>query len=373
MKQHRRKDAAVASLPDQIQFPRLNEEVSMPLNYSLGEDVDEAVLALIKRSGYTRSPDLIREIATTAFKLVEDGAIRGDLKILNSAMKEIRHSFRLFAPFRTYRKVSIFGSARLAAGTDEYQLAEDFARTLVKAGYLVITGAGPGIMEAGNRGAGDGGSFGLGIRLPIEPDANPYIRRQDRLINYKYFFTRKLIFIKESDAFVLFPGGFGTMDECFELLTLLQTGKCDPRPVVLIDPPGSTFWKDWLGFVTKHQAERELIDPKDLALLTHVTDPDRAIEEIRLFYRNYHSSRYLGEDLLIRLERRPTEEQLERWSGEFADIIDKGGINRAALPEEDREDRLLAPLHGISLRFDRKSTARLRELIDAINGRNGSS
>ena len=345
----------------------------MPLNYSIGEEVDEAVLALIKRTGYTKSPELIREIATTAFKLVEDGAIRGDMKILNSAMKELRHSFRLFAPFRAYRKVSIFGSARLPEDTAEYQLAMEFSETLVKAGYLVITGAGPGIMEAGNRGAGDGGSFGLGIRLPIEPEANPYIRRQDRLINYKYFFTRKLIFIKESDAFVLFPGGFGTMDECFELLTLLQTGKCDPRPVVLMDPPGSTFWKDWLGFVTKHQANRGLIDPRDLSLLTHVTEPDQAIEEIRKFYKNYHSSRYVGENLLLRLEKRPTEKQLDLWSSEFSDIIEVGKIRNVELPEEDQEDRLLTQLHGISMRFDLKSTARLRELINAINGIGGSA
>lgn len=345
----------------------------MPLNYSIGEEVDEAVIALIKRTGYTKSPELVREIATTAFKLVEDGALRGDMKILNSAMKELRHSFRLFAPFRAYRKVSIFGSARLLEGTPEFQLAEEFSHTLVKDGYLVITGAGPGIMEAGNKGAGDGGSFGLGIRLPIEPEANPYIRRQDRLINYKYFFTRKLIFIKESDAFVLFPGGFGTMDECFELLTLLQTGKCDPRPVVLIDPPGSTFWKDWLGFITKHQANRGLIDPKDLGLLTHVTDPNQALEEIRRFYVNYHSSRYVGENLLLRLEKRPTEDQLDAWSSEFADIIEIGKIRNVELPEEDQEDQLLMQLHGVSFRFDLKSTARLRALIDTINGGNGSS
>ncbi|MBD3161196.1 MAG: TIGR00730 family Rossman fold protein [Candidatus Eisenbacteria bacterium] len=340
----------------------------MPLNYSLGEEIDEAVLTLIRRTGFTKDPNLIREIATTAFKLVEDGAIRGDLKILNSTLKELRHSFRLFAPFRSFRKVSIFGSARLGAETEEYRLAERFAEELVQAGYLVITGAGPGIMEAGNRGAGDGGSFGLGIRLPIEPEANPYIRRQDRLINFKYFFTRKLIFIKESDAVALFPGGFGTMDECFELLTLLQTGKSDPRPVVLIDPPGSTFWKDWFGFLRKHQAERGLIDPNDLVFLSHVSDTAAAIEEIRCFYSNYHSSRYVGERMLVRLEKEPTDTQIEEWNDRFADIIVKGRIARAELPGEDLEDPLLATLHGISFHFDRRKTARLRELLDAING-----
>lgn len=340
----------------------------MPLNYSMGEEIDDVVLDLIARTGRTDSPDLIREIATTAFKLVQDDASRGDLKIMNSALKELRYAFRLFAPFRAYRKVSIFGSARIDEETPEYGLARDLAERIVQAGMLVITGAGPGIMEAGNRGAGDGGSFGLAIRLAMEPEANPYIRRPDRLINFKYFFTRKLIFIKESDAFVLFPGGFGTMDECFELLTLLQTGKCDPRPVVLLDPAGSGYWEDWLDFLRKRLAGRGLIDPRDLHLLTHVSEPDRAVEEIRTFYSNYHSSRYVGDRLLIRLEKPATDEQLADWSGRFADIAE-GGVIRAGLTPEDIADPFLQQLHGVSLKFNRRSFARLRELIDAMNGR----
>jgi hypothetical protein len=339
----------------------------MPLNYSLGEEIDDVVFDLIRRVGQTRSPDLIREIATTALKLVEDHASRGDLKIINSALKEMRYAFRLLAPFRAYRKVSIFGSARVGPDSPEYVQAESFAADLVRAGFLVITGGGPGIMEAGNRGAGDS-SFGLGIRLPIEPEPNPYIRRPDRLINFKYFFTRKLVFIKESDALVLFPGGFGTMDECFELLTLLQTGKCDPRPVVLIDPEGSGYWADWLEFLRKRLVVPGLIDHRDLRLLTHTSDTGAAVNEIRSFYRNYHSSRYVGERLLIRLLNEPTTEQLETWSREFSDIITDGGISKAEMPPEEREDPLLADLHAISLRFTRKSFARLRELIDALNG-----
>lgn len=338
----------------------------MPLNYSLGEEIDDFVLDLIRRVGQTRSPDLIREIATTALKLVEDRASRGDLKIINSALKEMRYAFRLMAPFRAYRKVSIFGSSRVVPESPEYGQAESFAADLVKAGFLVITGAGPGIMEAGNRGAGES-SFGLGIRLPIEPEPNPYVRRPDRLINFKYFFTRKLVFIKESDALVLFPGGFGTMDECFELLTLLQTGKCDPRPVVLIDPEGSEYWTDWLEFLRKRLVVPGLIDPRDLHLLTHTSDPRAAIEEIRRFYSNYHSSRYVGERLLIRLLKEPTAGQIESWSRDFSDIIADGGISRAEMPPEDRDDPLLADLHAISMRFTRKSFARLRELIDVLN------
>ena len=205
----------------------------MPLNYSMGEEIDDIVLDLITRVGRSHSPDLIREMATTALKLVQDDATRGDLKIMNSALKEMRYSFRLFAPFRAYRKVSIFGSARIARRRPSTGSREPCRGIRARRDCWSSPAPGPGIMEAGNRGAGDGGSFGLAIRLAMEPEANPYIRRPDRLINFKYFFTRKLIFIKESDAFVLFPGGFGTMDECFELLTLLQTGKCDPRPVVL--------------------------------------------------------------------------------------------------------------------------------------------
>ncbi len=341
----------------------------MALNYSVGEEIDEAVLTLIRQTGFTHDPDLIREIATTAFKLVEDGAIRGDLKILNSAMKELRHSFRLFAPFRAYRKVSVFGSARLGETSPEYMLAQEFAGALVRAGYMVITGAGPGIMEAGNRGAGEGGSFGLGIRLPMEPEANRYIRRQDRLISFKYFFTRKLVFIKESDAVVLFPGGFGTMDECFELLTLLQTGKCDPRPVVLMDPPDSHFWEEWLGFVEKHQAESGLIKPEDLSFLSRASHPEAAIDEIDRFYSNYHSSRYWGQDLLIRLTHRPTSDQLDAWTRSFGDIIQTGEMRPTELPPEDREDPLLATLHAVRFRFDRRNLSRLRQLINVINGR----
>jgi uncharacterized protein (TIGR00730 family) len=341
----------------------------MPLNYSMGEEIDDVVLDLIHRVGRTHSPDLIREMATTAFKLVQDDATRGDLKIMNSALKELRYSFRLFAPFRAYRKVSIFGSARINEDASEYRLAQDFAEQIVRAGLLVITGAGPGIMEAGNRGAGDGGSFGLAIRLAMEPEPNPYIRRPDRLINFKYFFTRKLIFIKESDAFVLFPGGFGTMDECFELLTLLQTGKCDPRPVVLLDPAGTGYWEDCLDFLRKRLAGRGLIDPHDLHLLTHTNDVERALAEIRGFYSNYHSSRYVGDRLLIRLETPATDGQLADWGARFDDIIVGGDIRRSDLTPEDLEDPLLQQLHGISLNFNRKSFARLRELIDAINGR----
>jgi uncharacterized protein (TIGR00730 family) len=346
----------------------LDLEESMSLNYTLGEEIDDIVLDLIRRAGRTDSPDLIREIATTAFKLVGDGASRGDLKILNSAMKELRYAFRLFAPFQTYRKISIFGSARLAPESPEYALAERLAEELVRSNMLVITGAGGGIMEAGNRGAGDGGSFGLAIRLPMEPEVNPYIRRPDRLINFKYFFTRKLIFIKESDAIVLFPGGFGTMDECFELLTLLQTGKCDPRPVILMDPPGSGYWDGWLSFIHKQLADRKLIDPRDFALLTHTSDPAETIREVGRFYSNYHSSRYVGDRLLIRLEHPPEDAQLEDWSHRFSDILTSGRIERSEPPPEDAQDPLLGRLHCVQLAFTRASFARLRELIDAMNG-----
>ncbi|MFN8549556.1 MAG: LOG family protein, partial [Candidatus Eisenbacteria bacterium] len=226
------------------------------------EEAEARANHLLDLVGEIKNREFHYEVLMSAVRLAKDEPDRLDLKILNSAFKELRYSFRLFQRFHGRRKVACFGSARTSPGTELYELAERTARSLVAAKYMVITGAGPGVMEAANKGAGTEEGFGLAIRLPFEPEANRFVRA-DRLINFKYFFTRKLIFIKESDAFILFPGGFGTNDECFELLTLLQTGKADPCPVVLLDEPSGTYWESWMQFVRKELVGRGMIDDED--------------------------------------------------------------------------------------------------------------
>lgn len=331
------------------------------------EEAETRARALLELVGETRNPEYLFEIVMSSLRLARDDPDRLDLKIVNSALKELRYSFRLFAPFRGTRKVALFGSARTAPGTELYTLGEQTGALIAKQGMFVLTGAGPGVMEAANKGAGPGGGFGLAIRLPFEPDANPYVRRPDRLINYKYFFTRKLVFIKEADAYILFPGGFGTNDECFELLTLLQTGKCDPRPVVLIDTASGTYWDSWFDFVRKELVGRGMIDDDDLKLLTHVRTPEEALAEVTQFYRVYHSSRFVGDRLMLRLQQPASDELLHRLATDFGDLIAEGTLERCPILEEDAADPVLAQLHPIWFRFDRKRFSRLRLVVDAIN------
>ncbi len=311
--------------------------------------------------------DLLGEIFGSVMRLAYDHPTRLDMKIVNSALREMRHSFRIFAPHRGRRKVSIFGSARTPAGTPLYLKAEETARQAVEQGMMVITGAGGGVMEAANKGAGLEGGFGLGIRLPFEPEANQYVRRNDRLINFKYFFTRKLAFVKESDAFILFPGGFGTNDEAFEVLTLLQTGKGDPCPVVLLDVPDGTYWDTWIDFCRRELVEPGYIDPNDLDLLTLARSPEDALSVIQCFFRIYHSSRYVGDRLMLRLNRALSDAELRLIAEEFSDLLKPGSLEPCGTLEEERDDPILGQLHPVWLRFDRRQFSRLRQMIDRIN------
>lgn len=331
------------------------------------QDVESGARDLLRNFGESGNQEYHFEILMSALRLARDEPARIDLKIVNSALKELRYSFKLFSAYRGQRKVAVFGSARTAPADDLYRLGEATGALAVEQGMLVITGAGPGVMEAANKGAGPAGGFGLAIRLPFEPEANPFVRRPDRLINFKYFFTRKLIFIKESDAFVLFPGGFGTNDECFELLTLLQTGKCEPRPVVLIDLPGGTYWNTWMEFVKRELVGRGMIDDDDLQLLTLARSPEEALAEIHRFYRVYHSSRFVGDRLMLRLQKELSQTELDQLQAEFPDLISERSLERCPLLEEDAQDPLLANLFPIWFRFDRRRFSRLRVLIDAIN------
>jgi uncharacterized protein (TIGR00730 family) len=309
----------------------------------------------------------VDELIATAGKLLSDGASIGDLKLATGALKEMRYAFKLFAPYRSVRKVSTFGSARTQHGDPVFTLAEEFARRIADRGYMVITGAGPGIMEACQRGAGRDRSFGINIRLPFEQSANVVIYGDPKLMNFKYFFTRKLFFIKEADAVVLFPGGFGTHDEGFEVLTLLQTGKTKPVPLVLLDRPGGAYWKTWQRYVEDHILRRGMISPDDLALYKVTGDVDTAVEEIANFYRVYHSSRYVGDRLVIRLSRALPQPFVEELSAEFRDVISSGALQqRAALPAE-RTDTEILHLPRLIFRFNRVHFGRLRQLIDRIN------
>jgi hypothetical protein len=337
--------------------------------YVIGDpDLEQKISELVEAAGAENDNiDLIAEIVTTALKLHRDAADRGDLKLLNTALKEMRYSMLVFSRHRETPKVTIFGSARTEPGNPSYKLAKEFARIMAEdRSWGVITGAGPGIMEAGNEGAGREASFGVNIRLPFESDANRHID-DDRLINFKYFFTRKLGFVKESHAFALFPGGFGTMDETFELLTLIQTGKSDLHPIVLIEPEGNGYWEGWQTFVEQNLVKQGMISPEDVHLYTVTSDPQAAADQICRFYANYQSQRYVKGILVLRLNLAPDEAQLQALNEEFADLLVDGEITVISATESEIGDDDAVDAGRVALHFDRRSFGKLRKLIDALN------
>jgi uncharacterized protein (TIGR00730 family) len=310
---------------------------------------------------------LVQQIHETADKLIRDGTSRADVKLVNTALKELRYSFKVFMAFRHVRKVAIFGSARLPATHPVYEVCVEFSRRLAELGYMVITGAASGIMEAGHVGAGRERSIGVNILLPFEQAANPVIRGDHKLMNLKYFFTRKLMFIKEADAVALFPGGFGTQDEGWEVLTLVQTGKSHLFPIVMVDEPGGTYWKRWQEFVKDVLLDRGLISPEDLSLYRICDSVDEAIEEVRRFYRVYHSMRYVGPSLVLRLQTSLSDGVLGQIRTEFADIVTSGTFEQSGpLPAEAGDTHLLH-MPRLVFQFDRRHLGRLRQLIDTIN------
>ncbi len=307
------------------------------------------------------------QIKETADKLLRDHASRGDVKLVATAVRELRYCFKVFAGYRGKRKAVVFGSARTSPDHPAYIAAEEFGRKIVESGWMVITGAGAGIMEAGHRGAGRDDSFGLNILLPFEQSANSVVQGDSKLVTLRYFFTRKLMFIKESDAVVLFPGGFGTHDEAFEALTLMQTGKSHIFPIVMVDEPGGNYWKLWQRFIEDALRARDYISPHDTSLF-HVTDSvDEAVKEVTGFYRVYHSMRYVHKELVLRLRTALSDRLLEQIKWSFADILVGGEFQQVpALPEEANEPELMN-LPRLKFRFDRHAIGRLRQLIDVIN------
>lgn len=336
--------------------------------YQLQRDAANRLIAeLLDVAGV--SPDrraFYQQLLTTVMKLHEDGALPGDLKITNTALKELRYAYKVFAPYRAVRKVTVFGSARTPAGEPATNAARDFGQRMVEAGWMVVTGAGAGIMGAAQEGAGGEQSFGLNIRLPFEQEANPWIASDPKLITFKYFFTRKLFLVKEASAIVLFPGGFGTMDESYEVLTLMQTGKASVIPMVLVEPGPKPYWRIWDRWNAGTLVERKLVAPEDTAFYRIVDTVDDAVQEIRGFYRVFHSSRIVGDNLVFRLNRRLDDRQLAEIQRRFDDIL-KGRVDQAPGPV-GQELNEFAELPRLVLPFNRTSYGRLRQLIDFVNG-----
>ena len=325
------------------------------------------IRALINLKGGGHNADLVEDLIDNALRLLGEVEHRGDVRVIQSTVRELRQAFRTFAPYAERRKVTIFGSARLQPDRIEYQQAVEFGRKMAAAGFMVITGAGPGIMQAGHEGAGPENSFGANIRLPWEQSANPVIQSDAKLITFKYFFTRKLTFIRHSDAIALFPGGFGTLDEGYEALTLMQTGKSQLMPLVLIDRPGGTYWKTWDRQIRDHLLGNELISEDDLQLYQYTDSVDQAVRWVTRFYRNYHSSRFVGDRLILRVKHAPAASAMAALREDFADIVTGAPIELCDATGEEREDDDRVELPRIGFGFDRKSYGRLRELIDRLN------
>jgi uncharacterized protein (TIGR00730 family) len=328
----------------------------------------DLIQQLLDDAGAARNRDVLADLFRTAYELSSDGADRLDLKIARDALKEMRAAYRLFAPYGAVRKVTVFGSARTLVTDPLYEHARSLAARLADAGWMVVTGAGPGIMAAATEGAGADRSLGVTIRLPFEDTSIGPLAGSDRVVSMKYFFTRKLMLVKESSGFVSLPGGFGTQDETLELLTLMQTGKATPSPLVLLDVPGQTYWKGWEAFVHDELIAGGLVSPRDVQLFTVTDDVDEAVAAVRGFWRNYQGIRWVGDALVVRLRAEPTDDELAALNAEYGDLCATGAIARSApLPAEVGDDDAL-DLPRIVLAFDPRQGGRFRSLIAAVNG-----
>jgi uncharacterized protein (TIGR00730 family) len=330
-------------------------------------DLDEQIADLVDAAEVGRDADLVFEMVASCIRTGREAADRGELKLINSALKELRYSLLVFEPYEEIRKLSIFGSARTREDDAGYVLARELGAAVADAGWMVITGAGPGIMAAGIEGAGADQAFGVNIVLPFESEPNPFLAGDPKLINYRYFFTRKLTFMKESSAFALLPGGFGTMDEAFELLTLLQTGRMPLAPVVMLDEPDGSYWSTWRSFVEDELADRGLVSADDLDLVHLVHDVDAAMDHVMRFYSTFHSQRYVGRRLVLRLHRLVSDDELSELNADFADIVVSGKIQRIEPTDAERRDGDHLELPRLAFEFDRASFARLRRLVDRLN------
>jgi uncharacterized protein (TIGR00730 family) len=329
--------------------------------------LDQQINQLIDSAEISHDRDLVFEMAVSVLRMARESSDRGDLKLVNSALKELRHTFFVYEPYNDVPKAAVFGSARIQPDEPAYRVARSFGRRMAEVGWMIISGAGPGIMEAAIEGAGAEAAFGVNIVLPFEAATARLLADDPKLINYRYFFTRKLTFVKEAKAFALLPGGFGTMDEAFELLTLMQTGRSPVCPVVLLEPEGGTYWQTWRSFVERELLDRGLVNASDLDLVRHCTTVDEAVQEITTFYSRFHSMRYVGRRLIIRMNSPISEDAISTLNAEFDDIITEGRILPTPVTPSELEDDDVPDLPRLGLHFDRWHYPRLRHLIDAIN------
>jgi uncharacterized protein (TIGR00730 family) len=335
-------------------------------SFEILESLQADIAELIDRLPNLKYRQFIQQSLATLIRLADSDIDRLDWKILSYALTDMERGFQLFYSYRHTRKVTIFGSARLAPETPDYQMAVQFARAVSQLGFMVMTGGGGGIMQAGQEGAGPGNSFGLNIQLPFEQQANPFIEGDPKLIHFKYFFTRKLFLLKESDAVALFPGGFGTQDEAFECMTLSQTGKFGPVPMVLIDHPGGDYWHSWSKYIDEQLVAKNLVSPEDPSLYTVTDNLEVACNAITNFYQVYHSSRYVGDQLVIRLRHQLSNELVEQLNTNFSDILVQGIIEKShVLPLEGQDETSYLP--RLILYFNQRDFGRLYQMIATIN------
>tara|TARA_Y100001968_G_scaffold305444_1_gene321286 strand:+ start:930 stop:1967 length:1038 start_codon:yes stop_codon:yes gene_type:complete len=311
--------------------------------------------------------NFLQNSLTSLTKLQAGDPELSDMNLIQKAIEELVQSFLLFKDYRDTRKVTIFGSSRTKLSNPNYLLTEKTAAHLVDSGMLVITGAGPGIMEAGNKGAGKGNSFGLHIILPFEQKPNAYIAESEKMIPYNYFFTRKLIFVKESDGFVLFPGGFGTQDEAFEVLTLMQTGRCSPRPFIIINHDNSNYWDDWRTYVQSHLLDRDYISPDDMNLIKLLSSPIEVSDYINHFYSTYHSIRYISDTACIRLNSPLSPSILNDLNTHFKHLLSSGTFELTDNTCFKKEVSLYPEKQRLLFNFNHKSYGGLISLIEFIN------
>ncbi|HPU39084.1 MAG TPA: TIGR00730 family Rossman fold protein [Microthrixaceae bacterium] len=331
------------------------------------DDLDAQVESLLDAAGVTNNEDLAFELVTSVLRMGKEGLTRGDLKIANSTLKEMRYAFHVFDPYRSVRKLAIFGSARTGIDEQAYHDARSVGRAIADEGWMVITGGGPGIMTAGIEGAGPENSFAVNIVLPFEPAGGGVMVNDGKVINFKYFFNRKLTFMKEASAYVMFPGGYGTMDETFELLTLLQTGREVPAPIVLFEPEGDAYWRSFRHFLEVELLDSGLIRRDDLDLFHITSDVDDAIEHLTAFYRVFDSIRYVGGRLVLRLTKDLDDDQIEQLNEEFADIVASGRIERTGPATAEIADDDVVDKARIRFRFINNEYARLHAMIRTIN------